>query len=137
VYVPEAVVVHRYEFSRLPEKFFQLERNRVFMVASCYEARTIALLLPLLVVLEVGFLVLSVREGWWRQKLRSWWWLMRNRSAVATRRAEVQRARSVPDRDLAHLFSDDLLPANIDVPAWWPTVNRPIRWYWFLVRRWI
>jgi GT2 family glycosyltransferase len=137
VYVPDAVVIHRYEFSRRAEKYFLLERNRLFMVATCYEARTIALLLPLLAVLEVGFLVLAIREGWWKQKLRSWWWLVRNRSLVAARRADVHRARRVPDRDLAHLFCDDLLPGNIDVPEWWPTINRPIRLYWRTVRRWL
>ena len=137
VYVPDAIVVHRYEFSRRAEKYFLLERNRLFMVASCYEARTITLLLPLLLVLEAGFFVLALREGWWRQKLRSWRWLVRNRSRVAARRVEVQRARRVPDRDLVHLFCDDLLPGNIDVPAWWPAVNRPIRWYWVTVRRWL
>ena len=45
---------------------------------------------PELVVLGAGiagFFLLAVREGWWRQKLRSWWWLVRHRSRVAARRA--------------------------------------------------
>ncbi len=130
VYVPEAVVVHRYEFSRRAEKFFLLERNRLQMVLRCWSGRLLALLLPLLVVLEVGFLLLAVREGWWRQKVRGWAWLVRNRGAVLADRRAVQAARTVDDAQLAHLFSADLLPGNYEPPPWWPRLNTVVRAYW-------
>jgi len=134
VYVPDAVVLHRYEFSRRAEKFFLLERNRLLLVLSCYATRTLLLLSPLLVFVDGGFLLLAVREGWWRQKLRSWWWLITHRRTIAARRRAVQSARLVPDRDLASLFSDDLLPGNYEAPAGWSHVNRLVRRYWYLVK---
>ena len=64
VYVPDAVVTHRYEMSRTPTKFYLLERNRLFLVASLYERRTLALLLPALAVTEVGMLAVALQAGW-------------------------------------------------------------------------
>jgi len=134
-YVPDAVVVHRYEFSRRKEKYFLLERNRVLMVATCYGRRTLLLLAPLLVVIEGGFVALAIKEGWLRQKLESWRWLVTHPRAIGDRRRRVQRDRRVPDADLVDLFSDDLLPGNYDVPAGWPMVNRVVRGYWRFVKR--
>jgi len=130
VYVPDAVILHRYEFGRRSEKYFLLERNRLLMVLGCYEQRTLWYLGPLLVLMEIGLLLLAAREGWWRQKLEGWGWLLRHRREVRTRRSVLQSARVVRDADLVHLFSDDLLPGNYEVPSWWPKLNRIVRAYW-------
>lgn len=134
VYVPDAVMVHRYEFSRRPEKYFLLERNRLLLVLTCYERRTILWLAPLLIAVEVGFLALSIAEGWWRQKLRSWAWLVRHRRDVVAIRTTVQSERRCGDEVLVPLFSDDLLPGNYPHPPGWPIVNRAVRSYWRLVK---
>ena len=42
VLVPDAVVLHRYEFSRNPQKLFLLERNRLLMVLTVYSGRLLA-----------------------------------------------------------------------------------------------
>ena len=45
VLVPDAVVLHRYEFSRNPQKLFLLERNRLLMVLTVYSGRLLAAVL--------------------------------------------------------------------------------------------
>jgi len=135
VYVPDAVILHRYEFGRRPEKYFLLERNRLLMVLGNYEQRTLCYLAPLLVMMEIGFLALAVREGWWRPKVEGWRWLLRHRREVLARRKTLQAVRVLPDGDLVHLFSDDLLPGNYEAPAWWPQFNRVVRAYWRAVER--
>lgn len=134
-YVPDAVAEHRYEFGRRPEKYFLLERNRLLMVLSCWELRTILVVLPVHLGLELGFLVLAARQGWWRQKLDAYRWLVTHRREVRARRRAVRAQRAVPDRELAPLFSASLDPANIEVPAWWPHADRFLRAYWTVARR--
>jgi GT2 family glycosyltransferase len=135
VYIPTAVVVHRYEFSRNPTKFFLLERNRAVMVWSCYSRRMLLVTAPVLVLLEVATLAMSITQGWFRHKLDAWRWLWRNRHRVHARRRAVQATRVVPDRDLAHLFATRLDPGNLPPPAW----TRPLDWllagYWAVARR--
>ncbi|MCW2779212.1 MAG: glycosyl transferase family 2, partial [Frankiales bacterium] len=59
VFVPDAVVVHRYEFSRNPLKMYLLERNRLLLVLTLLERRTLLALLPVLVLVELCMVALS------------------------------------------------------------------------------
>jgi GT2 family glycosyltransferase len=135
VFTPDAVVYHRYEFDRRAEKMYLLERNRLLMILTCYSARMLAVLAPLLLVVEVGLSAMAVGQGWWRQKLAGWRWLFAHRADLRARRRSVQSARTTTDASYAHLFSDDLLPANLPPPVWFGPINHVLRVYWRLTRR--
>lgn len=134
-YVPEAVVLHRYEFSRNPFKMYLLERNRLLMLLTLYERRTLVLLAPALLGLELAMLAVSVKQGWVRQKVTGWWWLVRHHAEVRRRRAEVQSARTRSDADIAPLLTGDFDPGGETGLAAPSVVRRGSRAYWWLVRR--
>jgi len=134
VYVPDAVVVHRYEFSRNAMKMYLLERNRLLLVLTLWSGRLLALVALPLLALEVAVFAVAVRHGWARQKAAGWWWLLRNAPLVRQRRQQVQAARTVPDAALAHLLTGDVEPGVPELAA--PAVlRRASRVYWWLVRR--
>lgn len=135
VYVPSAVVTHRYEFSRNPTKFFLLERNRLVMVWSCWSRRMLLLTGPVLVALELATTAMAISQGWFRQKLDAWRWLWRHRHRVQARRRAVLAARVVPDRDIAHLFATRLDPGNLPPPVWTRPLDRILMAYWAVARR--
>ena len=135
VYVPDAVIYHHYEFSRNPQKYFLLERNRGIVLLSLLEARTLALLAPALLATEIGIALLALRGGWWPQKVQSWAWLWRNRGWLRGRRDRLQAERTVADRDMAVRFVSRLDPKNLELPS----SVRPLNWalavYWSVTRR--
>jgi GT2 family glycosyltransferase len=134
VYVPDAVVSHRYEFSRNPRKLYLVERNRLLLVLTLWSGRLLGLVAIPLLALEVAVLAMAVRGGWARQKVAGWWWLLRNASLVRERRREVQAARTVPDVGFAHLLTGDVEPGVPELAA--PAVLRRVsRVYWSVVRR--
>ena len=135
VYVPDAVVIHRYEMSRNPRKFYLMERNRLFLVASLYERRTLALLLPALLMTEVGMLAVALREGWAGQKVAGWRWLWCHRDLVRARRNILQEERALGDRQLAPLLASRFDAGNMVMPAWAEPLNVVVAGYWALVRR--
>jgi GT2 family glycosyltransferase len=118
VFVPEAVVVHHYEFSRNPDKLYLLERNRAVFLLTLYEGRTLLLLAPLLLLFEAAITVMAVSGGWGGRKVEGWVWLLRNRRWLARTRQQFQAARTVGDADLAHLFSIRLRPGHFALPRW-------------------
>jgi GT2 family glycosyltransferase len=134
VYVPEAIVLHRYEFSRNDKKYYLLERNRWILLTTLYQARTLWTLGPALLGLELGITATAVRQGWSRQKVAGWWWLWRHRGILAQRRREVQAARVLDDGDLAPLITGDFAPgASTGLAA--PAVARAVsRAYWSISR---
>ncbi len=135
VYVPDAVVAHDYEFSRHPVKLYLLERNRLLLVLTLFERRTLLLLAPALAAFEAAVLLVAARQGWAREKARGWRWLLGHQSVVRRRREQVQRARTVGDAALADLLTARFTPGTdtgLAVPA---TVNALARLYWALARR--
>ena len=134
VYVPDAVVVHHYEFHRHPGKLYLLERNRLFTLLTVYERRTLALLVVPLVGLELAVLAAALQQGWWRQLLRGWWWLLAHHKTVRSRRVCVQAARLRSDRELAGVLTGRFDPgarSGIAVP---PVLSRLSEAYWRVVR---
>jgi GT2 family glycosyltransferase len=136
-FVPDAVALHAYEFHRNELKMYLLERNRLLVLLTVYGARTLALLAVPLLALEVAVLAVAVRQGWWAHKLRGWWWLLVHTGAVRRRRAEVQAARSRPDRDLARLLTGSFSPGEQTGFSAPPALALASGWYWRVVRRMI
>jgi GT2 family glycosyltransferase len=135
VYVPEAVVVHRYEFSRNPRKLFLVERNRLLNLMTLWQPRTLLLLLPLLLLFELAMLALAARQGWLHEKVAGYRWLWRHRREVGARRRAVQGGRRLPDRDIARILTPEITAANIDLPPGVGALNAALSAYWSVVRR--
>jgi len=135
VVVPEANVLHDYDYARHPFKHYLLERNRLVFLLSAYSGRLLALLAPLLLATEVGMAALAAREGWLRDKARGWAWIVRNGRWLAAHRRETQRLRRVGDRELAPYLTAVLDPAMLDLPSAVRVANPLVSAYWSLVRR--
>lgn len=134
-FVPEASVEHDYDFGRHREKLYYLERNRLILVLTCFERRTLVLLIPALAAFELGMTVVSLVQGWLPEKVRGWRWLVRNRSWLRRHRDRIQRTRVVGDREVAPLLASRFTAGQIDMPA----ALRPADWvlavYWRAVSR--
>jgi GT2 family glycosyltransferase len=116
---PGSVVRHRYEFSRSPEKWFLLERNRMLVVLKNYRAPTLAVLAPQLIALELALLAYAARAGWWPQKLRAWRALATPVTwrGLAESRRKTSLLRRVPDAELLRLFTPFLEYPGIETDA--------------------
>ena len=132
---PGADVFHDYEYGRNVGKHYLLERNRLVFVLSTYSPRLLALLAPVLVSTELALAAHAAREGWLRDKLRAWGWVVANARWLARNRRATQRLRRVPDRELAAFMTPTLSPAMIDLPPGARAANRAVEAYWRLARR--
>ncbi|MGB8022166.1 MAG: glycosyltransferase family 2 protein [Candidatus Nanopelagicales bacterium] len=136
VFEPTAVVHHHYEFHRHAAKNYLLERNRLMNLVLLPELRTRRLLLLPAAAVELGVLLVAIRDGWAGQKVAGWRWLLAHRGDLTRRRAAIQAARQVPDRDLAALLRGPLDPPAGLGPAVPPVVSRVLDRYWaWVVRR--
>ncbi len=136
-YVPEAVARHAYEFHRNPLKLYLLERNRLLVVLTLFEARTLALVLGPLLALEAAVLAVAVRQGWGGAKVRGWWWLATHARMLVRRRREVQSARTRPDREVLARMTGSFSPGAETGFAAPPLLAAVSAGYWRLLRRWI
>jgi GT2 family glycosyltransferase len=135
MYVPDAVVVHRYEFSRNDRKYYLVERNRLLMLLTAFQARTLVLLAPALLLLELAMLALAARQGWYAAKVGGYRWLMRHRRWVRERRKQLQSERRTSDRDLAAMWVAKIDASAITLPVGTGMLNGVLTLYWAVVRR--
>jgi len=135
VYVPDAVVTHRYEFSRNPSAYYLVERNRLLFCLTVFERRTLALLAPALVGLELGMVAVAIHGRWLRQKIAGWRWILERRRWVVARRRLLQAERTRSDRELAHLLAGRFDARNLPLPPALRPLDRVLAAYWSIVRR--
>ncbi|WP_164775215.1 glycosyltransferase family 2 protein [Nocardioides pantholopis] len=133
VYEPTAVVTHRYEFSRNPQKLYLVERNRLILVLTVFPRRLLAVVAAPLLALEVAMLAMSARDGWWRQKVAGWRWLLANAGTLRERRRWVQAQRR-DDHGFTGLLTGDVTPGvdGLSIP---PVLRRLSVAFWSLARR--
>lgn len=129
-----ARALHHYEFSRSPVKMYLVERNRLLLLLTCHERRTLLLLALPLLAFEAAIGVVSVVQGWGRQKARGWVWIARNVRWVRARRALVQSTRTVGDAALLPLLTDTFDPAQTPLPSAATPLESVLRGYWRLAR---
>jgi GT2 family glycosyltransferase len=132
---PGADVYHEYDFERNPGKHYLLERNRLVFVLSSYSPRLLLLLAPVLASTEVAMLALALKEGWARDKLAGWGWLLRHAGWLRRHRRETQRLRRVRDRELVRYLTPVVTPAMIPVPSPVRAINPLVARYWGLVKK--
>lgn len=134
-YVPDAIGVHRYEFGRVPNKLYLAERNRLIFVLTNWEARTLAVLAPAFLAVELAVALAAWRGGWLRQKAAGWAWLLRHRAWLRERRRAVRATRRVSDRSLAPLLSTHLDAQNFPIPPALQPLDDLLARYWAVAQR--
>ena len=134
-YVPDAVALHHYEFSRNPAKQFLLERNRLTTVLTVFPRRPLLAVLPALVGLEIAVNVEALAKRWLGAKWRGYWWLVRHARRLVKRRIAVQRANTLAPAAFCDLLVDRISPTGVDLPAYANLANRALRLYWRAARR--
>ena len=102
VMVSDSLFYHKYQFSRSIEKFYWMERNRYGVMLMFFKWKTLILLLPMLVVLEVGLIFFAWRGGWLDKQLKvyKYWSKSENRKLWLGKRKHIQKIRKVTDRHL-------------------------------------
>lgn len=133
---PRAVMYHDYEFKRSISKFYYIERNRLINLLTHYRLRTLALIVPALLLFEPIVLLYALREGWLWKRLGVYGFLLRPQTwkYLRRKRREVQAIRRVPDRDIAAHLTGRIESRVIQSPILSRVVNPLFDAYWRVVR---
>lgn len=137
VLAPKSAVYHKYEFSRSIKKYYFMERNRVLVLLQNYTIATLLLLSPMLLIMDVGMLLYSFVNGWWKYKLSVYAYFTDPlvwKNIFATRRT-IQASRKRKDRDVISHFTGRIEFQDVDSPLLRYVVNPVLNAYWQLIRR--
>lgn len=98
---------HDYEFKRSVQKFFWMERNRWLVHFSHLKFKTLVLIVPIMLLMEIPLLFFSFFGGWLKQKLFVYKSLLHPKmwKYIVRKRSESRAIRKVSDAQIVQLFT--------------------------------
>ncbi|MBU0637190.1 MAG: glycosyltransferase family 2 protein [Patescibacteria group bacterium] len=140
VLASEAIVYHKYEFCRSIKQYYYLDRNRILVILKNYYWRTLFLIAPAFLLMEIGQLLFAWKNGLLKEKLAVYNYFLKkkNWNYILCARKKSQNLRQVKDKDIIKLFSGKiwyqevgdwkLKIANIIFNAYWKIIKNLIIW---------
>lgn len=107
VVASRAIVFHKYEFSRSMTKYYWMDRNRILVSLKNYHFLSLLVFFPAFLIMELGLLLFSIKQGWFRDKLRVWIYFItpRNILYILKARKDSQALRVQSDREIIKTFT--------------------------------
>lgn len=109
VLAAEAVVYHKYEFSRSIRQYYWLDRNRIISMIKNYHPTTLLLISPAFIIMEIGMLFYAIvkKKEWLNEKLKVYNYFLtkKNWDYLFRARAQSQKIRQAKEQDIIKMFS--------------------------------
>lgn len=117
LYVPDAVIYHKYKFRQSGKRYYLLERNRLRILLKIYRKRTILAMLPIIIASESGVILRSIREKWLQHKLLAYASIARHLPDLLRKRKEVQTCRTKSDAELIRILRGAMIFSPLEGSA--------------------
>lgn len=139
--VPDSVVYHEYkyqpkeEYQKAKQKFYYLERNRLVTLIKNYSLKTFILLCPAIKFMEKGMGFYFLSRGWWLEKVRGYFWIIKNLPKILKKRRKIQNMRVLSDKEITRDFVDRIEFREFDNFLLRNIGNPFLGFYWRIVKR--
>jgi GT2 family glycosyltransferase len=102
VLISEAEFFHKYQFKKSIQKYYWMERNRYAILLIYFRWPTLLVLLPGIILSEIGLILFSIPGGWFKQRLEAYkyWTKVSNWKIWLKKRAYIQKNRKISDRQI-------------------------------------
>ncbi|MCF7795818.1 glycosyltransferase family 2 protein [Patescibacteria group bacterium] len=115
-FINETLIEHDYNFNSRSgkNKFYYIERNRLFNIFSQYKIKTLILLFPIIIFWELGILLFSIKENWFYLKIKAYKDFFQNIKNIKKWRKENKKIRIIKDRELLKHMNYNVKFSEID-----------------------
>ncbi|MCG2687350.1 glycosyltransferase family 2 protein [Candidatus Parcubacteria bacterium] len=133
-------VFHNYSFSRNPKKFQWMETYRIVVLLSYLKFRSFLVLTPILVIVECGIWLLSIKGKWFGSKFLADIELCKPKTwkLIANMRSRAQKLRVIKDQDWMRILSSRIEDQEVEslatrignsvITLMWKIILPIIRW---------
>jgi len=132
---PSSVVYHKYSFAKAPYKYYYMERNRLCVTLKNFKLATLAVFFSIWLAMEIGLIFYAIKNGWLKEKLQGYGWILRNLKYLLEERRNIQRLRRVSDKDILRLFSAPIKFQDVDNPLLSKLANPLMEIYFWLAKK--
>lgn len=134
---PKAICQHHYNFNKGVQKFYQSEKNRLHIFLKNMECKTLVLIFPALVIVELAQFVHALMHGWLRLKMKSYFEILGQFAQIARKRRQIRSLRKVSDKEICRLYRGTLAVSGMKNPMMDFILSPLLNAYWKLIRDWV
>ncbi len=134
---PDAICSHHYNFNKGVLKFYRSEKNRLHILLKNFECKTLLLITPAVLMVEVSQIIHSIFHGWFFLKLKSYWEIALQLLKISRKRRRIQSARKVADKEIVKLHQETIAVTGLNNPLVDYFLNPLLKLYWRCIRRWV
>jgi hypothetical protein len=132
--VPDSVCYHHYYFNKGVLKFYRSEKNRLHILLKNFECKTLCLIAPAIVLVEISQIVHALFHGWFFLKLKSYREIAAQSIKINRKRRQIQSARKVADKEIVRLHQGNIAVAGLKNPLVDYFLNLILKLYWICIR---
>ncbi|MFA6423035.1 MAG: glycosyltransferase [Patescibacteria group bacterium] len=130
--IPDALIWHKYSFSRNKDKMFYTERNRLLFLFKNFSLRYLLLILPIFVFNEIFILIYALLTGWLGYKIKSYISLIRLLPKEFEKRKQNKLVSNKSERKNKKFISSEISFSEFAIFLIQP-YNYAINFYWKLI----
>lgn len=130
--IPQALVWHKYAFSKNKNKFYHVEKNRLLFLYKNFSLSYLILIFPIFLLNEILMLLYSLLSGWIIQKLKSYFSVINLLGKESIQRKKNLRFIHKSETKLKKYLSPNLQFSEINNPLF-SIYNLFLRLYWFII----
>ncbi len=134
---PRSVCYHHYNFNKGVHKFYRSEKNRLHILLKNMESKTLVLISPALVVVELAQIVHALIHGWLGLKMKSYFEIMGQLLLISRKRRYIRSFRKVSDKEISGLYQGAIAVSGMGNPLMNYILSPLLSVYWKLIRGWI
>lgn len=134
---PDSICSHHYNFNKGVLKFYRSEKNRLHILLKNFECKTLWLISPAVLLVEISQTVHSIFNGWFRLKLKSYLEIAAQSIQISRKRRKIQSSRKVPDSEIIRLHQGAIKVTGMNNPLMDYLLNPILKIYWACIRNWI
>lgn len=137
---PKSIVYHKYQFLGGRDslnsgyKYYLMERNRLVFLLKYYSVKTLLLIFPAWFIMEAGTFAFSMVRGFWKEKIKAYWWCIVNMEEVLVKRNEIKAKKNISDKEFTKDFVGTISFQEINNPLLNLIGNPLMNFYWRLIR---
>ena len=131
---PTSILYHHYKFNKGTRKFYHSEKNRLHIIIKNLEWKTLTLIFPALLVVELAQWVHAIVHGWFVLKIKSYFELAALLPRILKKRRDIQARRIASDKEITRLYQGRLAVAGVNHPLMENLLSPLLNAYWSLIR---
>lgn len=139
LFTPKSVLYHDYKYipqekhQPLKRKLFYIERNRLQTIFKNYSFKTLFLLVPAIIFMEIGMITFAIIDGWGLTKLKTYLSIMQNFETLNSNRKFIQEKRIVSDKTIMQSFKSKITFEKFSNPVIKYIVNPVLDLYYKII----